>query len=58
LIKRPARNKVLGYCKISIPFLTERDACIYAVGYDRIATNGTIFMLSRSIDDAGEIAQI
>lgn len=33
---RPVRNKVIGYSQVSIPLLTNREACIQAVGYDRI----------------------
>lgn len=44
-----ARNMKIGNFIVDIPILSSREAFYQGIGYDRLNTNGTIFLYIRSI---------
>jgi hypothetical protein len=46
-----SRNEKIGTSKIYIPLLTDRETYFYAAGYDRIKTNGSVFLFSKTINE-------
>ena len=49
-VKSLARNRKAGYTKTYIPIITDRECYFTAVGYDRIKTNGSLFLFTESYD--------
>jgi hypothetical protein len=50
-VKRISRNESIGHSKVYIPMLTDRETYFYAVGYDRMAKNGSLFFYSKTINE-------
>lgn len=50
-LKVISRNEKIGTSKVYIPFLTDRETYFYAAGYDRINTNGSVFIFSKTINE-------
>lgn len=44
-----ARNMKIGNFVVDVPVLSSREAFYQGVGYDRLGTNGTVFLFIRSI---------
>lgn len=50
-VKALGRNSKIGHIMIEIPFLSRREAFFQGAGYNRLDTNDTIFVFTRSIHD-------
>lgn len=50
-----ARNMKIGNFVVDVPILSSREAFYQGVGYDRLSTNGTIFLYIRSIHNKPDL---
>lgn len=50
-MKRISRNEAIGHSKIYVPMLSDRETYFYAVGYDRMRHNGSLFFYSKTINE-------
>ena len=57
-VKRIGRNSIIGHVISDFPILSQREAFFQGAGYDRLETNDTIFVYTRSIHNRPELMEL
>lgn len=51
MMKRLNKMSWAGYAKMNLPVITDRETYFYGEGFDRLDYNGTILLLSKTIQN-------